>query len=329
MKSQVNRRALVEWAFDPSLFERGEKVLVAVSGGADSMVLLEFLANVAKSLELDLHALHVNFGLRGQESDRDERLVRRRCKELGVFLTIHEADNLSRSASNLEEKARDIRHKVLRETAQEIEASAIALGHTLDDQAETILMRVVRGSGTKGFAAMSSRDGSIVRPLLGVRREQVREYAKERGIAYREDASNHDLKFTRNRVRHILLPTLLKYFNPRVRETLVESADIMREDEKFLDELTETIFRRFVKEEPDQASIKAIELLDMPVAIQRRLIRAMLRSCSPKLGLVSHGKAVKQTLNVLKKSDGGMKFDLGAGLTLERKKGIVSLTLRS
>ena len=309
-------------------FERGESVIVGVSGGADSMVLLELMARLREPLELSVQAVHVNYGLRGEASRLDEYLVRRRCRALDIFLTVHRATELSPEAANLEERAREIRHEVLRAEAREVGASAIVLGHTLDDQAETILMRLMRGSGLTGLAAMRAREGIIVRPLLKIPRTAIRKYAKERAISYRDDQSNLDLEFTRNRVRYQLLPLLREHFNPAITQTLVQSAELVGEDEQFMDELSETLYRRFVKESSAGVSIASTEFLEFPNALQRRVLRSMLRAVArgKKIG---HVRAVELALRALAKNNHGVIFPLGEGLTLERKKGILAVTLQT
>lgn len=323
----------LEAKFADSLLERGERVVVAVSGGADSMVLLERLARLRDVLELELHVAHVNYGLRGQASELDERLVRRRCHELGLFLHVHRTDEVRRASSgNLEERARDVRYKYFREVAREVGASAIALGHTQDDQVETVLLRLMRGSGLTGLVAMQPRQGQLVRPLLNLSRAEVRAYAHERGIPHRLDASNRDLRFARNRVRHLLLPMLERYFNQQIKETLARSAELVTEDEHFLQELTEKMYGKLVKERRDgrdglgvEVSIKSDELTDLPLALQRRLVRAMSRAAAPKVQL-GHGIALDQALSTLAAHGDGVTLELGDRLTMTRKSGTVRIT---
>lgn len=322
----MTRRAPVELAVQLELLERGEHVVVGVSGGADSMVLLELLSAARATHELQVSAVHVNYGLRGEDSRLDQQLVVRRCQELGIFLTLHRATELTPSDSNLEDRARTIRHRVLKQTAREIGASAVALGHTRDDQAETILLHLLRGSGLTGLVGMQARDGQIVRPLLNARRAEVRRYAHSRGIAYRDDASNFERRFARNRVRHLLLPLLAEEFNPRIVEVLAESALLVSEDEHFMDELAESIYRRFVKEAAEGASIAAEELLELPLALQRRILRSMFRSVSPTHQPAGHLHAVQAALAGLARSGAGVEFPLGQGLTLKRSRGTVAVT---
>jgi len=324
----------LELEFNDSLLERGSVVVAAVSGGADSMVLLELLAQLRVLLDLDLHVAHVNYGLRGEASQRDEALVRARCKALDVYLHVEQTDEIKPTTPNLEERARDVRHAFFKETAEEIGATAIVLGHTQDDQVETLLLRLLRGSGLLGLVGMQSSERSgeftLLRPMLGLTRDAVRRYAHERGIPHREDASNRDLRFARNRVRHMLLPMLTKYFNPNVRETLTRSAELVTEDERFLDDLAATLYAKLVKERQTErgteSAISSDELIALPLALQRRIVRSMSRVAAPRERL-GHSVALDNALRTLATHRDGVKFSLGAGLTLQRLQGTVRVTL--
>ncbi len=223
---------------------------MALSGGADSVALLLALleANAAKeSLGVVLRAAHVHHGLRGEEADGDEAFVRELCSRLGVPLTVFRVDTAARQASEgegLEEAARELRYAALRGLVAEGKADVIATAHTLDDQAETVVMKLLRGAWTEGLGGISpeireqgtgNREqgreaGRLVRPLLGVRRADIEAFLRERGQAWREDSSNRDVSLTRNRVRHELMP-VLRGFNPGIDESLANVAAIARDEE--------------------------------------------------------------------------------------------------
>jgi tRNA(Ile)-lysidine synthase len=334
--AQAPHTTPLELAFADGSLRHAETAVVAVSGGADSMVLLELLAALRPSRDLTLHVAHVNYGLRGVASARDERLVSKRAKELGIFAHVEQTDAIKINTPNLEERARDVRHRFLREVAREVGASAIVLGHTQDDQVETLLLRLLRGSGLTGLTGMQVREGMLVRPLLGVTRATVRQYAHERGIPHREDESNRDVRFARNRVRHVLLPMLTQYFNPNLRETLTHSAELLADDEHFLQELTSTLYAKLVKEHRIEAktsttptietSIASSELTQLPLALQRRLVRAMSKTTAPQMRL-GHSRALDTALATLAQHGDGVKFPLGERLTLQRSRGTVRVTL--
>ncbi|MGH7864583.1 MAG: tRNA lysidine(34) synthetase TilS [Candidatus Binataceae bacterium] len=209
--------------------ERGVTVLVALSGGADSVALLRGLVEVRDALGIRIAAAHLNHGIRGAESDHDEAFVRGICAALNVELTVERAHALVPDQANLEERARDARREFLNRAADALGARYIALGHHGDDQAETVLMRAMRGAGITGLGAMREcGPGRIIRPLLGLWREEIREYLGEIGAPYVTDSSNFSTAILRNRVRLELIPMLERDHAPDARVRLVELAAEMR-----------------------------------------------------------------------------------------------------
>jgi tRNA(Ile)-lysidine synthase len=272
---------MIGLAMDRGLVRAGERVCVAVSGGADSTALLLGLveANAASAqnkepLGVVVSAAHVHHGLRGPEADGDEAFVREVCARLGVGLTVFRVDTAGRQAEEgegLEEAARELRYAALRGLMESGAVDVVATAHTLDDQAETVVMKMMRGAWTEGLGGISpvvesggavrekqvlplrqaqgqddnslaGHDGNsvggiggrgrIVRPLLGVRRAEVEAFLRARGQGWREDASNADVGLTRNRVRHALMPRL-REFNPGIDALLARTAEIAREEEAF------------------------------------------------------------------------------------------------
>ena len=196
-------------------------VLVAVSGGADSVALLRGLAGLKVGGEGKLVVGHFNHRLRGEESDGDEQFVARLAEELGLGLECGrlEAGDIDACPDGIEEAARRQRYRFLTETAERVGARYVACAHTADDQVETVLHRILRGTGIAGLAGIPrcrrlSPAVTLIRPLLEVRRAELVDYLASLGQSYREDSSNLDRRFTRNRIRHDLLPQLAKDFNP-------------------------------------------------------------------------------------------------------------------
>ncbi len=209
-------------------------VLAGVSGGADSVAMLSALVELRGRFGYRLAAAHLNHRMRAAESDRDERFVRELCAQLGVELIVGRAGGLAPGGPNLEERAREARHAFLVRTADERGASHIALAHHADDQAETVLMRLLRGTGASGLAAMAERGpGRIIRPMLTLGRAAILAYLDAGGLGHIEDSSNQSPSFLRNRVRRELLPMLEREYAPGISRRLVELAGEMRS----LDEL--------------------------------------------------------------------------------------------
>ena len=220
-----------------ALIPRGGRVVAAVSGGGDSVALLHLLAELAERSLLTLAGVaHVNHRLRRPASDEDERFCRDLARRFGVPCLVESvavADVARSRRVSVELAGHHLRHAFFARAAAELEAGRVALGHTIDDQAETVLLRLIRGAGAAGLSGMRPRAGVLVRPLLGVGRAELRRYLADGGVPFREDASNADLRVPRNRVRHELLPHLRTY-SPRIVEALARQADIARADEAWL-----------------------------------------------------------------------------------------------
>ncbi|MGN1004374.1 MAG: tRNA lysidine(34) synthetase TilS [Oscillospiraceae bacterium] len=214
----------------------GTLILCAVSGGADSMCLLHLLETLAPERGFSLHAAHFNHKLRGTESDRDEEFVRAWCAGRGIPLTVGSGDvqaETVRTGRGVEETARALRYAFLERTAEELGAARIATAHTADDNAETLLFHLVRGSGLQGLTGIPPRRGKVVRPLLTCTRTEVVEYCTAHNVAWVEDSTNADETFTRNFLRRRVMP-LLEQINPRTAEHLSAAAERLRADNDYL-----------------------------------------------------------------------------------------------
>ncbi|MGH7924929.1 MAG: tRNA lysidine(34) synthetase TilS [Candidatus Binatus sp.] len=221
---------------------RDASVLIGLSGGGDSVALTSALIELRDRLGLRLFAAHLNHRIRTAESDRDEDFVRAMCARLGIELIVERAEGLDAiSRANLEERAREVRQEFLARVADRMGADFVALGHHRDDQAETVLMRLMRGAGATGMAAMAERGpGNLIRPMLSISRAEIREYLSARAIPFVEDSSNSLHDFLRNRIRGELLPMLEREYAPGLGARLVELAGEMRS----LDDLVAAIAAR-------------------------------------------------------------------------------------
>lgn len=262
-----------------AMLVRGDHVLVAASGGADSMALLHCLHDLAGSLELNLTAAHLNHCLRGAESDRDEAFVRAACAAMHVPFLGERVDlPAGAGGRNIEEAAREARYAFLRRAAEHAGANRIATGHTRNDQAETVLLRMLRGSGLNGLEGIHPTIGDrVVRPLISCSRSAILEFLAQRDIAYREDSSNRDVRYRRNRVRHELIPYLENHFNPRLIEALAREAGLAHAAYDFLGKQAVPEYQKMRARLRDGIALPAADLAAAHPALQFEVVRCALR----------------------------------------------------
>jgi tRNA(Ile)-lysidine synthase len=270
----------------------GARVIVAVSGGPDSVCLL----HVLRELKIAMAGVaHVNHKLRGEASEEDERFVAAMARDLGLEFYRSSGDLRE---GNLEQAARVARREFFHDLIRRRRADRIGLGHTRDDQAETVLFRLLRGSGLAGLAGILpvTAEG-LIRPLLGVTRGQVEGFLRKRGIPWREDASNREPRFARNRIRHELLPRLKQDWNPRVAEALAHLADLAYEEERWWAGEVGRLAGQMLRVSPGAVEVSMRELALVPRALARRLIRHAIRQARGNLRGVDFGH-VEQVLEL-------------------------------
>ena len=275
----------------------GDRVGVAVSGGADSVALLRILANLAAEYTLELVALHLNHGIRGEESDRDEAFVKDLTGSMGIPLEI---ENISiptlrrERGGSLEDLCREERYAFFERMARRHTLNKIALGHTVNDQAETVIMRFLRGSGLEGLKGfLPVRDGIYIRPLMEVTRDEITSFLGEEGIPFVTDSSNRDETYLRNRIRGRLVPELKASYNARLEENIGRTAEILRLEDDFIRESVAGIVAEW-KIDTDSARLPVARLKELHPALLWRLVKTILETHSPvKNGIgYLHVKAV-------------------------------------
>jgi len=275
------------------MFRGGERVAVAVSGGADSVCLLDALVALAPRWGLSLSVLHFDHRLRGEESARDARFVEDLARRLGLPFRLESAEvgALARQArDNLEQAARKARREFFLGVLGRGEADRVALGHTRSDQAETVLFRLLRGSGAAGLAGMRPvGPEGFVRPLIEISRREVEQYLVRRGLSWRLDRSNLDLDLARNRIRHELIPSLRKQWNPRLEEVLARTATLAREEEDYWAEQIEGLAGRLLICREGAVLASASALAALPPAAARRLIRRAVQAAKGDLRGIDFG----------------------------------------
>ena len=265
------------------MFKTGDRVIAAVSGGADSVVLLHALHGLSGKLGMKLEAAHLDHGLRGEEGRADAAFVADYAAALGLPCVAERADVAAycrKTGCSIEQGARKVRYGFLRRVLLERDADSVATGHTADDQAETVLMRLLRGSGSSGLSAIRPvRDGWIIRPMLDVTSDEITDYARTHGLSFRVDHTNADEDILRNRIRHHLVPMLRREYNPRIVQGLGRLADTIRCEAEYLDARASAFLA-------DHARVSDGNILRMDLhawpnaapAVQRVLIRHLVRA---------------------------------------------------
>ncbi|MHB0977573.1 MAG: tRNA lysidine(34) synthetase TilS [Candidatus Aquicultorales bacterium] len=256
------------------MLDEGDRVLVAVSGGPDSMALLHLLIELSRELSLALYGFHLDHRLR-PESAEDALFVKARFEEAGIPLESTEYDLpgfIERTRLSVEDAARRVRYALLDKAADKVSASRIALGHQADDQVETFMMRILRGAGLAGLSAIPPVRDRFIRPLIETDRVDILEFLSTRGIRYRTDASNEDTSFLRNKVRARLIPELTE-MNPAFKEVALNTIELIKEDEAFLTEEAGRAYARTASEGDSVVRLVLGDLLGLAPAIRRRVLR--------------------------------------------------------
>lgn len=266
-------KKIIEPARKYDMFPRGERILCAVSGGADSMFLLHWLSSHSEELGISVAAAHYEHGIRGEESLRDCCFVEDYCEEHGISFICEHGDVPQYACDTgigTEEAARELRYAFLRRAAQSLGCSRIATAHNADDNAETILFNLIRGTGNAGLCGIPPVRGNIVRPLLGLSRAEIESYLSENDVPHVEDSTNSSDEYTRNRIRHSIIP-LMKEINPAFSASAGRTAELLRSDDDFISAFA----AEFIEAEYADGSVSAAALLKLHPAVASRVIRML------------------------------------------------------
>jgi len=307
------------WFFDRVLttirkhqmLNKGDKVLVAVSGGPDSVALLHFLTRIKPVYDLTLHVFHLNHMIRGREADEDAQFVAEFANKLDVPSTLMSFDVpalMKREKLSLEEAAREARYELMDKLASEIKASKVALGHHADDQVETFIMRLIRGSGLKGLESILPVRNHYIRPFIEVSKEEIIDYINENGLEYRLDASNEDLSILRNKIRRELVP-LISSYNPQFKPILLRTIEVVREDQLHLEELTSEVFDVLAETGEGIARIPVQGVIAQSTALRRRLMRKCISWVKTDLRGIDF-KHIESILNNIEEAPAQFEFEL-------------------
>lgn len=298
---------LLSYCREEALFSPGDRVICGVSGGADSMALLHCLHSLETELDIKVEAAHFNHYLRGEESRADEAFVVDYCEQRQIPLHLGGADVADYSHRNrigTEEAARQCRYDFFRSLG-----AKVATAHNADDNLETVLMHMIRGSGLRGLCGIPPKRGNIVRPLLWATRDEILAYLQEEHLFYREDSSNKSLSYTRNRVRHQILP-LLRSENPELAKGVLQQSRLLRTEDLYLDEAARSLLER----DPEGAyGIRP--LLTAPESLQKRALRLMVGEHLEQDVSLVHIEALQKLLH---NPNPSARADLPQGLTVCR-----------
>ncbi len=298
----------------------GERVLIALSGGPDSVCLLSVLHTLTKDYGLQLHVAHLDHRFRGRQSADEAAFVGKIAQKFGIPATIEAIDvpaYCRERGLSAQEGARQVRYDFLQRTAQTAGASRIATGHTADDQAETFLMRLIRGAGVAGLSAIPPIRGNIIRPLIEVTRQEVMDHLSAAGLEFATDPTNAMPVYTRNRIRLEVIP-VLKRFNPGIVETLASEADLLREEDSAIKGILDTILEDAMVPQEDALALRLYAWAAQPRAFQRRLLRMVADRAGTRSASLSMGR-IEEALSFMQGAQSGRTMNLAPNLCITRE----------
>lgn len=306
--------------FQQELFQRGAKIMIGVSGGPDSVCLLDIMVKLAPKYNLKLIIAHVNYGLRGKDSDKDEEFVRELAEKYGLKCVVLNCKSLIRPTGTFSQGEKGVMSEnVLRETRYEFfekvrkrnKFDLIAVAHNADDQVETFLMRLIRGAGLAGLSAMKYKSGKIIRPLLGISRKEIIGYLDKTNRTYKTDRTNAENLFLRNKIRNKLIPYLEKNFNPGIKKTILDSVVSITDDYSLLSDIAEKEARKI-----KNLSVK--KLLNLHPSLQKMVLLNFIFKIKGNLKDVESAH-VEEILKAIKSAKSKNPIVIFKGLKLTRK----------
>jgi tRNA(Ile)-lysidine synthase len=325
MLSEQVKRAIDRYR----LLDKGDRLVVGVSAGVDSMVLLHLLSAYRQEFDLSLIVAHVNHGLRPEESEKEMELVQKESEWLGLTFEYGEfnvKEFQKVGGISLQDAARRIRFHFFNVLLQKYNANKIALGHHADDQVETVLLRLMRGSGLKGLRGMLPiREGRVIRPLLEVWRREIESFAEEMKIPHLLDSSNLKKNYLRNQLRLSLIPLIEKEYQPNFKKIVLKTSTILREENDYLERKAEETYQKIIREEKDTLSFRFSEYQSLHPAIQRRINQKMLGRIYTGEMIMEEGEWLEgsQIYKKLKHPSPSFLLELPQGVCLEKRYDLV------
>ena len=318
-----------------NMLSPGDGVVVGLSGGADSVTLLSVLLGLKNELQLKIYAAHINHNLRGRAARKDERLAQLLCERLGVPFFVFHADVWGFARENkmgTEEAGRKLRYQYLAQCMEECRAQKIAVGHSQEDNAETILLNLFRGAGLKGLCGILPVNGRIIRPLLEVSRKNIEAYVKENRLPFAKDKTNLSSNYSRNYIRNEITPKIRKYFGDKVSYVIANNALLLRADEEALITIAKDSYRdgklQPAAGDTVQITLCIKTLLSHPIAITRRIIREAINNLRGEAGLTDITSAHIQAIIDIAQGRTGREASL-PGCNARREYGSLVLSTPS
>lgn len=310
-----------------SMLSGGETVLVGLSGGPDSVCLLTVLSNLRDEFNLKLNAVYIDHGLRPDETPTEIEFCRKLCEGMNIPFKVKSIDvkkYAKEQGLNKQEAARELRYKAFDEVFAEIKADKIALAHNADDQLETFLLRLLRGTGPKGLSGIPPVRVKIIRPLIEIERREIEEFLDERNINYIVDSSNLKEDYLRNKVRNIFIPELKK-INPALINTTTRTMDVLREEEKYFDIIvTKTLMKLISRKTDSRIELFLTPMLAMEKVILRRVLR---RAIDETKGLRGMGFIhIEDIIGLIKQGNPGDRLNLPKGLRVIKNYSTLVIT---
>jgi tRNA(Ile)-lysidine synthase len=310
-----------------SLLKRGETILVGLSGGPDSVCLLYLFDKLKREINLKLHAVYVNHNLRPDETSKEADFCANLCKKLDIGFTLKSVDVKAHAKEwrlNKQEAARQLRYGAFDETAFEVGADRIALAHNADDQAETLIMRLIRGAGPTGLCGMPAKRGKIIRPLIEIERRMIEDFLDAEKIPFVVDSSNLRPDYFRNRLRQSLMP-FLKEINPNLTDTITNTVSIIQEEERYFDIIvTKTLMKLISRRTADRIELFLTPLEAMDTVIVRRVLRRAIDETKGKSGIsFTH---IKDIISMIKHGAAGDRLYLPGGMRVIKEYSVIIIT---
>lgn len=308
-----------------NLIEKNDKVLVAVSGGPDSMCLLNILYNLKDSLKIDLFVAHVNHLIRDDAKD-DAEYVEKFCENKNIQFFLKECDVTQKSKQeklSVEEAGRNARYDFFKEIAKKYNINKIAIAHNKNDVAETLIMNILRGTGTQGLKSISKKNDIYIRPLLDIDREKIEEYCDKNNLEPRIDSTNFVNTYTRNKIRNIVIPYIKEEFNPNIIETLVRLSQIVIEEQEFIDLEVEKYYKKIlIGENKESINISGKEFSKLNIAIKKRVILYIIKKLFKTTQKIEK-KHIEDIIKLIDNNVGNKFLTPNKNFKVSIKKGIV------